>query len=269
MHYIGIIPARYASSRFPGKPLAEICGKPMIQRVYEQASKVLDTVIVATDDQRIYDCVKAFGGLVYMTSAEHRCGTDRICEAYQLYRESEIGYRVSEIGNRISEIGDEEIVVVNIQGDEPFIQPEQIQAVIDCFPTDIATLAKPYTKEDDLQELLTPNIVKVVFSQQTGEALYFSRSVIPYLRGVEQSEWLHKGQYFGHIGLYAYRADVLMRITQLPPSPLEQAESLEQLRWLENGLKIKVAVSNTKSIGIDTPEDLEQAIEYFQTINHI
>ena len=254
MQYIGIIPARYASSRFPGKPLAEICGKPMIQRVYEQASKVLDTVIVATDDQRIYDCVKAFGGRVYMTSTEHRCGTDRICEAYQLYRDS------------LSNTLDNETVVVNIQGDEPFIQPEQIQAVIDCFPTDIATLAKPYTAEDNLQELLTPNIVKVVFSQQTGEALYFSRSVIPYLRGVEQGEWLNQGQFYSHIGLYAYRADVLMRITQLPQSPLEQAESLEQLRWLENGLKIKVAVSQTKSIGIDTPEDLQQAIEYLQTI---
>ena len=255
MKYIGIIPARYASSRFPGKPLAEICGKPMIQRVYEQASKVLDTVIVATDDERIYDCVKSFGGVVYMTSTAHRCGTDRICEAYQLYRESDIGNRIS----------DNDIVVVNIQGDEPFIQPEQIKAVMDCFPTDIATLAKPYTADDDLQELLTPNIVKVVFSQQTGEALYFSRSVIPYLRGVEQGEWLNQGQFYSHIGLYAYRADVLMRITQLPQSPLEQAESLEQLRWLENGLKIKVAVSETKSIGIDTPEDLQQAIEYFQT----
>lgn len=259
MKYIGIIPARYASSRFPGKPLAEICSKTMIQRVYEQASKVLDTVIVATDDERIYDCVKKFGGVVYMTSAAHRCGTDRICEAYQLYRESDIGNRIS----------DNDIVVVNIQGDEPFIQPEQIKAVMDCFPTDIATLAKPYTAEDDLQELLTPNIVKVVFSQQTGEALYFSRSVIPHLRGVEQSEWLHKWQYFSHIGLYAYRADVLMRITQLPQSPLEQAESLEQLRWLENGLKIKVAVSHTKSIGIDTPEDLQQAIAYFQNNSDI
>lgn len=257
MQYIGIIPARYASTRFPGKPLAEICGKPMIQRVYEQASKVLDTVIVATDDERIYDCVKTFGGVVYMTSSEHRCGTDRICEAYHLYRKSEIT-------NQRWDRKDEEIVVVNIQGDEPFIQPEQIQAVLNCFPTDIATLAKPYTQQDDVQELLTPNIVKVVFSQQTGEALYFSRSVIPYLRGEEQHEWLNKGQYFSHIGLYAYRADVLIRITQMPQSPLEKAESLEQLRWLENGLKIKVAVSNTNSIGIDTPDDLQQAIEYFQ-----
>ena len=260
MQYIGIIPARYASSRFPGKPLASICGKPMIQRVYEQASKVLDTVIVATDDSRIYDCVKSFGGRVYMTSVEHRCGTDRIYEAYQLFR-------ASSLHHFIASLPDNEVVVVNIQGDEPFIQPEQIKAVMDCFPTDIATLAKPYTSEDELQELLTPNIVKVVFSQQTNEALYFSRSVIPHLRGVDQNEWLRKGQYFSHIGLYAYRADVLMRITQLPPSPLEQAESLEQLRWLENGLKIKVAVSYTKSIGIDTPEDLQQAIEYFQKHN--
>ena len=183
MQYIGIIPARYASSRFPGKPLAEICGKSMIQRVYEQASKVLDKVIVATDDQRIYDCVQAFGGKAYMTSTEHRCGTDRICEAYQLYKEDQ--------GNLVSD--DENTVVVNIQGDEPFIQPDQIQAVMDCFPTDIATLAKPYSSNDNLHELLTPNIVKVVFSQQTGEALYFSRSVIPHLRGVEQKEWLSKG----------------------------------------------------------------------------
>ena len=252
MKYIGIIPARYASTRFPGKPLADLCGKPVVQHVYEQASKILDTVIVATDDQRIYNCVRGFGGLVYMTSSEHRCGTDRICEAYQLYKQDAKN--------------DDDTVIVNIQGDEPFIQPSQIQAVVECFPTDIATLAKPYTEDDDLQELLTPNIVKVVFSEHTGEALYFSRSVIPYLRGVEQEEWLRQGRYFSHIGLYAYRADVLMRITQLPPSSLEQAESLEQLRWLENGLKIKVAVSNTKSIGIDTPEDLQQAIAYFQQV---
>lgn len=261
MQYIGIIPARYASSRFPGKPLADICGKPMIQRVYEQANQVLDTVIVATDDQRIYDCVHDFGGMVYMTSTEHSCGTDRICEAYQLYCAD-----LSRTSSHVALSSHQDVVIVNIQGDEPFIQPEQIKAVMDCFPTDIATIAKPYSQTDDLQELLTPNIVKVVFSQQTGEALYFSRSVIPYLRGVEQSEWLEKGQFYSHIGLYAYRADVLMCITQLPQSPLEKNESLEQLRWLENGLKIKVAVTQTKSIGIDTPEDLQQAVEYFQKL---
>lgn len=261
MQFIGIIPARYASTRFPGKPLADICGKPMIQHVYEQAKKVLDTVIVATDDQRIYDCVQAFGGVVYMTSSEHRCGTDRICEAYLKYH-----HATPHSTTLHHTTPHHDCVVVNIQGDEPFIQPEQILSVMDCFPTDIATLAKPYTPQDDLQELLTPNIVKVVFSEQTGEALYFSRSVIPYLRGVEQEEWLRKGRFYSHIGLYAYRADVLLRITQLPPSPLEQAESLEQLRWLENGLKIKVAVSDTRSIGIDTPEDLQQAIEYFKIL---
>ena len=201
-----------------------------------------------------------------MTSSEHRCGTDRICEAYQLYC-ADLSHSQSPISNRPSPIVPHtETVIVNIQGDEPFIQPEQIQAVMDCFPTDIATLAKPFTDNDSLQELLTPNVVKVVFSPITRDALYFSRSVIPHLRGVEQSEWLAKGQYFSHIGLYAYRADVLMRITQPPSSPLEQAESLEQLRWLETGFKIKVAVSCSKSIGIDTPEDLQQAIEYFQIL---
>ena len=253
MQFIGIIPARYASTRFPGKPLADLCGKPMIQHVYEQAKKVLDTVIVATDDQRIYDCVHHFGGVAYMTSPNHRCGTDRICEAYEKLK-----------GENGKLKADDEVVVVNIQGDEPFIQPEQIQAVMDCFPTDIATLAKPYTASDSLEELQTPNVVKVVFSPITHEALYFSRSVIPYLRGVEPNEWLGKCQYYSHIGLYAYRADVLNRITQLPVSSLEQAESLEQLRWLENGLTIKVAISETKSIGIDTPEDLQHAIKHFQ-----
>lgn len=260
MQFIGIIPARYASTRFPGKPLAKIGGKPMIQHVYEQACKVLSTVIVATDDQRIYDCVQSFGGMVYMTSSEHRCGTDRIAEAFQLYY-------ASHLANCSSSFNHEDIVVVNIQGDEPFIQPQQIQAVMDCFPTDIATLAKLYTSDDDIQDLLTPNVVKVVLSKHTGEALYFSRSVIPYLRGVEQSQWLQKGQFYSHIGLYAYRADVLLRITQLPTTSLEETENLEQLRWLENGLKIKVAVSNTRSIGIDTPEDLQQAIEYFENNN--
>ena len=230
----------------------------MIQRVYEQASKVLDIVIVATDDERIYACVKAFGGEVYMTSSKHRCGTDRICEAYQLY--------CTDLSNRQSPIAPHtETVIVNIQGDEPFIQPEQIKAVMGCFPTDIATLARPYSEEDDLQDLLTPNIVKVVFSEQTGEALYFSRSVIPYLRGVEPADWLQQGQHFRHVGMYAYRADVLQRITQLSPSPLEKSESLEQLRWLENGLTIRVALTNHASIGIDTPEDLKHALEYLNS----
>jgi 3-deoxy-manno-octulosonate cytidylyltransferase (CMP-KDO synthetase) len=227
--------------------------------VYEQAQKALDRVLVATDDKRIFDCVKGFGGDVVMTSVDHTCGTDRVYEAYTIYR-----------NEHFSHLSDDEIVVVNIQGDEPFIEADQIQALLDCFPTEIATLVHPFSPNDTWEDLQNPNYVKVAIAHDEqignsiGRALYFSRSVIPYLRGEEQHEWLNKGQYFSHIGLYAYRADVLIRITQMPQSPLEKAESLEQLRWLENGLKIKVAVSHTKSIGIDTPEDLEHAIAYFQ-----
>lgn len=261
--FIGIIPARYASTRFPGKPLADLGGKPMIQRVYEQASKKLDIVIVATDDQRIYDCVQSFGGEVIMTSPSHTCGTDRVYEAFQHYYES------SQITNTL-----EDIVVVNIQGDEPFIQPDQIQSLMDCFPTDIATLVHPFTEHNTWEDLMNPNYVKVAIAREKdnsnssiiGNALYFSRTPIPYMRGVEQKEWLKGGQYFRHIGLYAYRADVLRRITQLPPSILEQTECLEQLRWLENGLQIRVALTHHTSIGIDTPEDLQHAIHYLSTL---
>ena len=259
MKFIGIIPARYASSRFPGKPLADLGGKPMIQRVYEQASKALDNVIVATDDERIYQCVKAFGGHVVMTSSHHACGTDRVQEAYTIARQT-------------ADWVDNQTVVVNIQGDEPFIQPSQITALMDCFAdadTEIATLVHPFTSQNTWDDLANPNYVKVVVAAVRntsflGKAVYFSRSVVPYLRGVEQSEWLHKGQFYRHIGMYAYRADVLQRITQLRQTPLELAECLEQLRWLEHGLTIKVAECHTVSIGIDTPQDLEKAIEYLQ-----
>ena len=253
MQYIGIIPARYASTRFPGKPLVDICGKPMIQRVYEQARKVLDTVIVATDDERIFACVKGFGGQVVMTSANHKCGTDRVEEAYEIYKRGQA-----------QPLPDEEVVVINIQGDEPFIQPAQIEAIKSCFPAEIATLVKPFTKEDTWEDLVNPNSPKVVLSEQTGEALYFSRSVIPHYRGVNRSEWLLCGKFYRHIGMYAYRADVLKRITRMPQTPLELAESLEQLRWIENGIRIKVAVCETYSMGIDTPEDLEGAIRYLK-----
>ena len=263
MIFIGIIPARYASTRFPGKPLADLCGKTVIQRVYEQASKKLDIVIVATDDQRIYECVQSFGGEVIMTSPSHTCGTDRVYEAFQHYYES------SQITNTL-----EDIVVVNIQGDEPFIQPDQIQSLMDCFPTDIATLVHPFTEHNTWEDLMNPNYVKVAIAREKdnsnssiiGNALYFSRTPIPYMRGVEQKEWLKGGQYFRHIGLYAYRADVLGRITQLPPSILEQTECLEQLRWLENGLQIRVALTHHTSIGIDTPEDLQHAIHYLSIL---
>lgn len=257
MLFVGIIPARYASSRFPGKPLADLGGKPVIQWVYEQASKVLDTVIVATDDERIYDSVKAFGGKVVMTSAEHTCGTDRVYEAYQLY-----------CANCQEPVDHKDTVVINIQGDEPFIQPEQIQALMDCFPTEIATLVHPFTENDTWNDLANPNYVKVAIARENttindttmGRAMYFSRSVIPYLRGLDQNEWIKQGQHYRHIGMYAYRADILQKITQLQPSTLEKMESLEQLRWLENGLTIRVAITHHASIGIDTPEDLQYAI---------
>lgn len=247
MKFIGIIPARYASTRFPGKPLVDICGKPMIQRVYEQAKKTLDCVVVATDDERIFNTVKAFGGEVCMTSTSCRCGTERCQEvAAKLHLQSDD-------------------IVINIQGDEPFIQPSQIETIQSCFVheplTQIATLVKPFTTEDSLADLENPNTPKVVFSPD-GNALLFSRSVIPYLRGIEREQWLAQGKHYRHIGMYAYRADVLAKIVLLAPTPAEKAESLEQLRWLENGYNIRVAVCNTYSMGIDTPADLQQAIQY-------
>lgn len=264
MQYIGIIPARYASTRFPGKPLADLGGKTVIQRVYEQASQVLDVVIVATDDIRIYDCVIAFGGHAMMTSTQHTCGTDRVYEAYCKFREQST-----------CQLPDNEFVVINIQGDEPFIQPQQIQALMDCFPTDIATLVHPFSNTDSWNDLQNPNYVKVAIAKQSaatssttiGRALYFSRSVIPYMRGVEPEHWLQQGQFYRHIGMYAYRADILQMITKLQLSPLEQLESLEQLRWLEFGLTIHLALTDQHSIGIDTPEDLQKATLYLSTLN--
>lgn len=268
MKYIGIIPARYASTRFPGKPLALIGDKPMIQHVYEQASKALDNVLVATDDERIRNAVQNFGGNAVMTRPDHQCGTERCLEAFNLWN--------------TDHVYDKECVVVNIQGDEPFIQPEQIQALCNCFEesentdTQIATLVRPFSTEDSIDSLLDPNKPKVVLRNVTEaspkrqttafEAVLFSRSVIPYRRDVPQKQWLADGHvtYYRHIGMYAYRADVLRDITQLPPSPLEQAESLEQLRWLENGYRIRLAVTHTASIGIDTPEDLLKAQQYLQ-----
>ena len=241
MKYIGIIPARYASTRFPGKPLALLGGKLVIQRVWEQVSKGLDSVIVATDDERIVDAVESFGGKAVMTSSNHRSGTDRCWEAY--------------VKN-----GGKEDVVINIQGDEPFIHPSQLSSIMSCFDdsdTDIATLIRPF-RGVDYQSLENPNSVKVVVDAQM-RAHYFSRSVIPYIRGVERQLWPSRHQYYTHIGLYAYRANVLREITQLPQSSLEIAESLEQLRWLENGYTIKTAISEVQTIGIDTPEDLARA----------
>lgn len=238
-----LIPARYASTRFPGKPLAEIGGKPMIQHVVEKASSVSEAVFVATDDKRIYEKVEAFGGRAIMTSSTHRSGTDRCYEAYEkVMQEKAAGYDV----------------VVNIQGDEPFIEPQQICQLIACFENrdvQIATLAKPF---ENVDELFDANKVKVVFSS-ANTAIYFSRSPIPFVRGTEKSEWLNVMTYYKHVGMYAYRPAVLKEITLLPPGKLEKAESLEQLRWLENGYTIAVSITHHESIGIDTPEDLERA----------
>lgn len=253
MRFIGIIPARYASTRFPGKPLAMLGDKPMIQRVYEQARKALDEVVVATDDERIYQAVEQFGGRAIMTRKDHKCGTDRCLEAYDR--------SVSGVNK-----DDKETVIINIQGDEPFIQPEQIEAIKACFPTEIATLVKPFTEEDGLAALENPNTPKVVFSRETGNALLFSRSVIPYLRGIDREDWLKQHKHYKHIGMYAYRADILREITRLPQTEAELAESLEQLRWLENGYQIRVAETQVQSIGIDTPEDLQKAIRFLKEI---
>lgn len=253
MRFIGIIPARYASTRFPGKPLAMLGDKPMIQRVYEQARKALDEVVVATDDERIYQAVEQFGGRAIMTRKDHKCGTDRCLEAYD---------RSASGVNK----DDKETVIINIQGDEPFIQPEQIEAIKACFPTEIATLVKPFTEEDGLAALENPNTPKVVFSRETGNALLFSRSVIPYLRGIDREDWLKQHKHYKHIGMYAYRADILREITRLPQTEAELAESLEQLRWLENGYQIRVAETNVQSIGIDTPEDLQKARRFLEEI---
>ena len=238
-----LIPARYASTRFPGKPLAEIGGKPVIRHVVEKAMQVADDVFVATDDRRIYDCVVNFGGKAVMTSTEHRSGTDRCYEAF---------------GRIAGQTGKTFDVVVNIQGDEPFILPAQVTSLLSCFEdpeVQIATLAKKFECNDDIFD---PNKVKVVCTAG-GKALYFSRSAIPYCRGVDGKQWLESTPFYKHIGMYAYRPEVLKEITSLAQGELEKAESLEQLRWLENGYNIAVRFTDHESIGIDTPEDLEKA----------
>ncbi|MCL2097318.1 MAG: 3-deoxy-manno-octulosonate cytidylyltransferase [Bacteroidales bacterium] len=244
MSFIGIIPARYASSRFPGKPLADINGKPMIQRVYEQAAKALPLVYVATDDARIVECVENFNGNVVLTATTHRSGTDRCAEAIaKIQLDRKINFDV----------------VINIQGDEPFIDPLQIHQLVSCFDTpevQIATLIKRFSKEEDI---FNPNAPKVVVSRG-GEALYFSRSPIPYLRDAERSEWTAKHVFYKHVGLYAYRTDILKILSNLAPGALEVAESLEQLRWLENGYHIKVAETECETQAVDTPEDLARLL---------
>ncbi len=242
MKFIGIIPARYASTRFPGKPLALLGGKPVIQRVYEQVENILDETYVATDHPEIYRTVLSFGGKAVMTSENHRSGTDRCYEAY-------------------TKIGQDADVIVNVQGDEPFVHPSQIQTLRHCFEdpaTQIATLVKPFSPEETPEALRNPHSPKVVLDKNAF-ALYFSRSVIPYYRDLPETEWLTHHTYYKHIGIYAYTAEALKKITSLPPSELEKTESLEQLRWLENGLRIKTGISQIETIGIDTAEDLQRA----------
>lgn len=245
MKFIGIIPARYASTRFPGKPLALLGGKPVIQHVYEKVAAVLEAAYVATDDESIYDVVKSFGGQVVMTRTDHKSGTDRIEEA-------------------IEKIGGEWDVVVNVQGDEPFVAKSQLDTICHCFDdptTQIATLGKPF---ESMEAVQNPNSPKIVVDNM-GFAMYFSRSVIPYVRGKEMSSWLTHYPFLKHLGIYAYRKDVLRQVTQLPQSSLEIAESLEQLRWLQNGFKIKVGTTDVETVGIDTPQDLERAEEFLKT----
>lgn len=248
LKFLAVIPARYASTRFPGKPLARLGGKPVIRRVWEQVTQVFADAVVATDDQRIIEAVEAFGGRAVMTSPDHRSGTDRCREA-------------------VEKSGGTPDIVVNVQGDEPFIAPSQLRAIARCFDdpsTDIATLVKPFTPADGLAALENPNSPKVVLGT-AGQALYFSRSVIPYLRGVPREEWLERHTFYKHIGMYAFRRETLYAVTALPQSALERAESLEQLRWLENGYRIRTGISDVETIGIDTPEDLAKAEAFLKS----
>ena len=248
MKILAVIPARYASTRFPGKPLTIIQGKSMIQRVYEQAQKckALNAVVVATDDLRIEQAVKQFNGRVVMTSGTHQSGTERCAEV-------------------AADIEDDFDVVINVQGDEPFIQPGQIALLANCFmqeTTDIATLVKRITAAS---ELSNPNTVKVVLDEKR-KALYFSRSAIPYQRNIPVEQWLNSGMYYKHIGIYGYRKNALEEIVKLPPNELEQAESLEQLRWLTNGYRIQTAITELETISVDTPEDLIRVNQFIMPL---
>ncbi len=242
---IGVIPARYASTRFPGKPLVEIKGKSMIQRVYEQASKVkrLSEVIVATDDAKIFEHVKGFGGKVIMTSVHHDSGTSRCAEV------------VNKVGGEIG-------VVINIQGDEPFIDPVQIESLLDLFEEDKTEIGTLIKKIEDNTTLFNINVPKVIINHEN-LAMYFSRSTIPFLRGEMEGKWIEKHDFYKHIGIYGYRADVLLKLVELESCPLEEAEKLEQLRWLFNGYSIKTAVTTIETVGIDTEDDLKEIEKFF------
>lgn len=246
MKFAAIIPARYASTRFPGKPLAMLGDKCVIQRVYETVRNVIDEAYVATDDSRIYDAVQSFGGRAVMTRNDHVSGTDRIAEAVE----------------RLALDAD---VIVNIQGDEPFVHRSQIETVCALFAdesTQIGTIGKRFVT---MEEVRNPNSPKIVVDNN-GFAMYFSRSVIPFVRGREEKEWIEAYPFLKHLGIYAYRKEVLKHVTRLPQSSLEKAESLEQLRWLQDGLRIKVGITDKETIGIDTPEDLTRALAFLESM---
>ena len=243
MKALGIIPARYGSSRFPGKPLADILGKPMIWHVYTRAREALDHVVIATDDTRIFERANQLGLNVVMTSTHHSSGTERCREALDNYEK--------ELKNKFD-------LVINIQGDEPLIDPGIIRTLVDNFDpqTEIATLIR---QEKDWENLFDPNIVKVI-TRPDGQAIYFSRNAIPFLRDIDKRQWTEYHTFYTHIGIYAYRSDILREIVSLPPGALEQAEKLEQLRWIENGYRIKTIVVDYIGIGVDTSNDLDRVI---------
>lgn len=244
MKIIGIIPARYASSRFPGKPLIDIRGKTMIQRVVEQAqkAKLLNDVVVATDDKKILDVVNGFGGKAIMTEETHQSGTDRCFEAIQHFDKTAD-------------------VIINIQGDEPFIHPNQIDLVASCFEDSSVQIATLVKKISNTEELFNPNIPKVLLNNRS-EAIYFSRQTLPYIRNKKEEEWLTEHTFYKHIGIYGYKYEILKQITALKPSTLEQAESLEQLRWIEGGYKIKTKITDFESVAVDVPDDLKKLTKF-------
>ncbi|MBR1792823.1 MAG: 3-deoxy-manno-octulosonate cytidylyltransferase [Bacteroidales bacterium] len=252
MKVLAVIPARYASSRFPGKPLARLGDRPVIQWVWEHVCQLskLSRIIVATDDSRIYQAVSDFGGEAMMTSTSHRSGTDRC----------------GEVVRSLQDKGEFYDVVINVQGDEPFVQPAQLQTLVDCFFDAQVQIATLRTRIQSTEELLSPNNVKVICNR-AGKALYFSRQPIPYLRGVDSDQWIEREAYYKHVGIYAFRSDALLSLTKLQSTTLEQAESLEQLRWLECGYSIAVQTTLFSNVGIDTPEDLDAAARMLKSVD--
>lgn len=251
MNFLGIIPARYGSTRLEGKPLVDICGKTMIQRVYEQSKKVLSNVVIATDDKRIEDAVKSFGGNVVITG-EHTTGTNRCLEAYEkVQKNSTINFDA----------------IINIQGDEPLLEPEQLRCLVSCFEdpkTELATLVIPVSNEGDL---FNESEVFVVFDKNK-KALYFSRSVIPHIRGVHKTKWLQYHTFYKHLGMYGFTTKSLKEFANMEQTKLELSESLEQNRWLENGGVIKIEITQHDSIPVDTIDDLEKVRRIISSVKN-